>query len=46
MQAGDFRDGDDLSDLRWHDRAGIGAILVERKMRAGVSAKSHAARRW
>src|SRR5713101_2594393 len=35
MQAADFRDGDHFSDLAWHDRAGVGAILVERKMRAG-----------
>ncbi len=34
MQAADFRDGDHLSDLVWHNRAGVGAILVERKMRA------------
>ena len=34
MQAADFRDGDHFSDLAWHDRAGVRAILVERKMRA------------
>jgi hypothetical protein len=35
MQAADFRDSDHLSDPAWHNRAGVGAILVERKMRAG-----------
>src|SRR6266849_1054063 len=34
MQAADFRDSDHLSDLAWHNRAGVGAILAERKMRA------------
>ena len=33
MQTADSRDGDDLSDSAWHDRARVGAILVERKMR-------------
>ena len=32
MQATDFWDGDNLSDLAWHDRAWVGTILVERKM--------------
>ena len=36
MQAADSRDGDYLSDPAWHDRAGVGTILVERKMRAGA----------
>jgi hypothetical protein len=36
MQAADLGDGDDSSDPGWHDRAGIGAILVEREMRACV----------
>ncbi len=36
MQAADFRDGDHLSDPAWHDPAGVGAILVERKMCAGT----------
>jgi len=33
-QAADLRDGDRLSDLAGHDRVGVGAILVERQMRA------------
>jgi hypothetical protein len=36
MQADDLWDGDHVSDPAWHDRAGIGAILFERKMRAGA----------
>src|SRR5208282_5985932 len=36
MQATDLRDGDHLSDPAWHNRARVGAILVERKMRAGA----------
>ena len=36
MQAADLRDGDHLSDPRWHYRADVGTILVERKMRAGA----------
>ena len=35
MQATDFRDGDDSSDAAMLNRAGVGAILVERKMRPG-----------
>jgi len=46
MQAGDFRDGGDLSDLTWHDRAGVGAILVERKMRAGAASRGNASVTW
>jgi hypothetical protein len=34
MQATDLRDGDNLSNSAWHDRAWVGTILVERKMRA------------
>ena len=34
MQAADLRDRDDLPDPARHDRAWVGAILVERKMRA------------
>ena len=33
MQATDFWDGDDSSDAVMLNRAGVGAILVERKMR-------------
>jgi len=29
MQAANSRDGDDSSDPGWHDRARIGAILIE-----------------
>ena len=36
MQATDLWDGDDLSDPAWHDRARVGAILVERKMSASA----------
>ena len=36
MQATDLRDGNHFSDPAWHDRAGVGTILVERKMRAGA----------
>jgi len=36
MQAADLGNGDDSSDPGWHDRAGLGAILVERKMSAGA----------
>jgi len=36
MQAADLRDGDHLSDLPLHDRAGLGAILIKRQMRAGA----------
>ena len=36
MQAADLWDGDHLSDPAWHDRPGVGAVLVERKMRAGA----------
>jgi hypothetical protein len=36
MQAANLGDGDHLSDPGWHYRAGVGAILVERQMRAGA----------
>ena len=36
MQAADFRYGDDSSDAALLNRAGVGAILIERKMRAGA----------
>jgi hypothetical protein len=36
MQATDLGDGDDLSDLAWHDWWRDGAILVGRRMRAGA----------
>ena len=36
MQAADFRDGDDSSDAAMLNRAGVGAIFIERKMRAGA----------
>jgi|SRR5271165_505799 len=36
MQATDFWDSDDSSDAAMLNRAGVGAILVERKMRAGA----------
>ena len=36
MQATDLGDGDHLSDLAWHDRTGVGAILVERQMRSSA----------
>ena len=36
MQATDFWDGDNLSDSAWHDRAWVGAILVERKVSTGA----------
>jgi hypothetical protein len=36
MQAADLRDADHLSDPARHDRAGVGTILVERKMRAAA----------
>ena len=36
MQATDFRDGDDSSDAAMLNRAGVGTILVERKMRASA----------
>jgi hypothetical protein len=36
MQAGDLRDRDGSSELAWHDRACVGAILVERKMSTGA----------
>ena len=36
VQAIDLWNGDDSSDPARHDRARVGAIFVERKMRAGV----------
>ena len=36
MQAAAVRYGDHLSDPAWHGRARVGAILVERQMRAGA----------
>lgn len=36
MQATDFWDGDDSSDAAMLNRAGLGAILVEREMRASA----------
>ena len=36
MQAAALRYGDHLSDPAWHGRARVGAILVERQMRAGA----------
>ena len=35
MQATDFWDGDDSSDAAMLNRAGVGAILIEREMCAG-----------
>jgi hypothetical protein len=29
MEAADLRDGDHFSNPAWHDRAGVGAILIE-----------------
>jgi hypothetical protein len=50
MQAADLRDSQSLSDPARHDRAGVGTILVERKMRAGASVGStyedRTRRRW
>jgi hypothetical protein len=36
MQTGDLRDRDGSSELAWHDRTWVGAILVERKMSTGA----------
>ena len=36
MQAGYLRDGDNSSDAAMLNRAGVGAILVERKMSASA----------
>ncbi len=38
MQATDFWDGYDSSDAAMLIGAGVGAILIERKMHAGMSA--------